>query len=124
MARGLRIELTDREFQKLAEQTGISQYDLQKLYSMGLLRDRGVMNVLMRYDYHKISRFGKYTPGQIYSRLAMFYHIPKENIASTIYGTNVSKYFCGECGKLIKKSEFKRNDGICDECVAKSIEIP
>ena len=42
---GIRIKLSEAEFQKLAEETGVSQYDIEKLYSMGLIRDNKVCEI-------------------------------------------------------------------------------
>lgn len=120
----LQIQLTDKEFQKIAIQTGVSQYNLQKLYSMGALRERGLLNLLICYDYNKIKSLGKYKPGQIISRLMMFYHVSREIVTCAIYNKSQTQYYCENCGKLIPKYLYVRNEGLCDDCVAKSIEIP
>ena len=52
--RTLNIQLTDKEFQKLSEETGVSQYDIQKLYSMGILRDYSLVSLLIRHDFKTI----------------------------------------------------------------------
>ena len=122
--RGLQMQLTDNEFRKLAEQTGISQYDLQKLYSMNMLKERSILDLLIRHDYHVINRLGKYKPAQIFSRLAMYYHVSVTKISSAVYVGKMTKYYCEECGKLIRKSEYKKNDGLCNECVTRAIELP
>lgn len=120
----LQIQLTDKEFQKIAAKTGVSQYDLQKLYSMGMLRERGMQDVLIRYDYYKIRSLGKYKPSQIISRLMMFYHVSRDAVAGAVYNRAKTQYYCENCGKLLKKSEYKKNDGLCSDCVTKSIELP
>ncbi len=120
----LKVQLTDKEFQKLAAQTGVSQYDIQKLYSMGVLRERGLQELLIRYDYDKIRSLGKYRPSQIISRLVMYYHVSREVVSGSVYNRTKTQYYCEDCGKLIKKSEYKRNDGLCDDCVSRSIELP
>ena len=52
--RTLNIQLTDKEFPKLSEETGVSQYDIQKLYSMGILRDYSLVSLLIRHDFKTI----------------------------------------------------------------------
>lgn len=120
----LKIQLTDKEFQKLAEETGVSQYDLQKLNSMGILQDPVLLDLLIQHDFKIVKRADKYRTSQIITRLAMFYHVNRTRVMNAIGSKRVSNYFCEECGKLISKSEYRRNEGLCDDCVAKSIELP
>lgn len=121
---GIKIKLSEAEFQKLAEETGVSQYDIEKLYSMGLMKDSVVLEFLIRYDFFKVKRSGKYRTSQIVARIAMFYHVSHYRVLNAIYDKKVPLHYCTECGKLIRKSEFTRNEGLCDTCVAKSIELP
>ena len=121
---GIRIKLSEAEFQKLAEETGVSQYDIEKLYSMGLIRDNKVLDFLIRHDFFKVKRSDKYRTSQIVTRIAMFYHVAETRVYNAIYNKRMSRYYCKECGKLIRKSEFTRNEGLCDNCVAKSIGLP
>lgn len=124
MKRALKIQLTDKEFQKLSQETGVLQYDIQKLYSMGIMKDGPLMDLLIRHDFKAVRQKGKYRPSQIVTRLTMFYHVSRERVLAAIYQTRASNYFCEECGKLIRKAEYMRNAGICDDCVAKTIELP
>ncbi len=50
MKRALKIQLTDKEFQKLSQETGVSQYDIQKLYSMGIMKDGPLMDLLILFN--------------------------------------------------------------------------
>ena len=122
--RTLNIQLTDKEFQKLSEETGVSQYDIQKLYSMGILRDYSLVSLLIRHDFNAVRRKGRYRPAQIVTRLMMFYHVSRTRVLTAIYQQRSTNYYCEDCGKLIPKYEYVRNAGICDDCVAKSIELP
>ena len=45
----INIRLEDAEIRKLSEITQISEFDLQKLYTEGLLNDSAVINRLMKY---------------------------------------------------------------------------
>lgn len=120
----LHIQLTDREFQKIADEAGISQYVLQKLSSIGLLREPRMLDLLIRSDFKKISRTKNYRRSQIITRLEMFYHVPRARVCAAISNAKFYRCYCEECGKMITKSEFNRNEGLCDTCVAASIEIP
>lgn len=119
----LNRKITDKEYQKLADETGVSQYDLQKLNSMGLLRDNVMRDLLISHDYKKVKRTQIYNPSQIITRLAMFYHVGRQTVINAVCRKTATRYFCEECGKLIPKPQYIRNNGLCDDCVAKSIEI-
>ena len=56
----INIRLEDAEIRKLSEITQISEFDLQKLYTEGLLNDSAVINRLMKYDFQFLKRMGKY----------------------------------------------------------------
>ena len=58
----INIRLEDAEIRKLSEITQISEFDLQKLYTEGLLNDSAVINRLMKYDFQFLKRMGKYRP--------------------------------------------------------------
>ena len=120
----MNIKLTDKEFQKLAEDTGVSEYDLQKLHSMGMLKETIMLDHLICHDFNKVKRMDKYRTSQIITRLAMFYHVSKDRIANAINRKRVAPCYCEKCGKLIRKAEYNRNGGLCDGCVVASIELP
>lgn len=117
-------KMTDEEFQKLSIETEVSVYDLQKLYSAGLLNDGNMLNFLIKHDFNRIRRMDRrYKPAHIIKRLTLHYHVPKQRIISAVYKNGISSYYCTKCGKLIKKSKFLANDGICDDCLSMSIEV-
>lgn len=120
----IKIQLTEREFNKLSEEVGVSRYDLERLYSIGLLHNNVVLDFLIRHDFHWIKRKGKYKTAQVVTRLAMFYNVSKNRVYNAIHNKNVPSHYCQECGRLIRKWEFDKNEGLCSECVIKSIEIP
>lgn len=120
----LNIQLTDKEYQKIAEEMNVSQYAIQKLHSIGALRENVLLDLLIRHDYKIIHRRTKYKPSQIITRLSMFYHVTREKVKAAAWSSSVSNHYCEECGKLIRKCEYVRNEGLCDDCVAKTIEIP
>lgn len=124
MTKLLRSKITEKEFKKLAEETGVSQFDIQKLYAIGLFSERRVLDMLIRYDYTRIKNIDKYKPSQVVKRLSMAYHVSYGTVRKAINSVNVHSYYCKECGKLINRSQYVRNEGLCDDCVAKSIELP
>lgn len=116
-------ELKDEEFQKVAEVTGVSAFDLQKLYSMGMFRESMLLDTLIRYDFKKLKAMDKYRTTHIIMRLMDKYHVSRDKVATAVSFKNKRYLYCQKCGKRIGKAMFVRNDGICDNCVAKSIEI-
>lgn len=117
------IQLTEKEFVKLSEITGVSHHDLQKLYVMGILNETVTLDHLIKYDFDTIRRKDKYRPGQIITRLADYYTVSKSKIMGAAYRKGHQRHFCQQCGKKVKAAEFTRNNGLCDDCVAKSIEV-
>lgn len=122
--KGLQIKLTDTEFRKLSEETGVSQFDIEKLYAMKLMQDSMILNYLIRHDFYAVKRLGRYKPSQIVTRIVMFYHVTRTRVIAALTSHNAASYYCEECGKIIRKCDYLRNEGLCDDCVAKSIELP
>lgn len=117
------IQLTEKEFVKLSDITGIPHHDIQKLYVMGILNEAVTLDHLIKYDFDTIRHQDKYRPGQIITRLADYYAVSKNKVKQAAYRKEHQRHFCEQCGKKIKASEFTRNNGLCDNCVAKSIEV-
>lgn len=117
------IQLGDKEIHKLSEITGVSHFDLQKLYTMGILHEAHTLEHLLRHEYAKLSRMGKYRPGHIITALSAKYDVSTNKVRSAIYHKRSRYYYCQQCSKRIVKSMFVRNDGLCDSCVIKSIDI-
>lgn len=117
------IQLGDREIHKLSEITGVSHFDLQKLYSMGILHEERTFEHLIKHDFTNLSKMGKYKPGQIMVALAHKYAVTMNKVRSSIYHKRSRYYYCEQCDKRITKTIFTRNNGLCEECVINSIEV-
>ena len=39
------------------------------------------------------------------------------------YMKKEKEFFCPQCGRLVKKAELRRNDGLCDQCTINSIQL-
>lgn len=117
------IQLTEKEFVKLSEITGIPHHDLQKLYTMGIFNEAVTLDVIIKHDFDVIRKRDKYRPGQIIKRLADYYSVSTNKVTQAIYRKEHRRHYCEQCGKKIKAAIYKRNNGLCDDCVAKSIEV-
>ena len=121
---GLKSLLTSKDFRKLAKETGVTAFQLEKMYAMGLLRTARITDLLIRYDYKEIMRSGRYTREQVVMRLMAYYQAGQSKINDAIKDRYSKYHYCDACGKIIDKRTFIRNEGLCDECKSKTIEIP
>lgn len=117
------IRLDNNEIEKLSDATGVSVMDLQKLYAMGMLKESAALECLVRYTYGKIKKMGNYTPTQIFFMLTNKYKISRYAAENMVYSKHKPKYYCEKCGVEMKKSQYIRNDGLCDKCVALSVDL-
>lgn len=117
------IRLGDREFGKLSEITGVSDFDLQKLYSIGLLNEGLSLTHIIKHDYNTIRRMGKYSGSQIAMAIAKKYGVTTSRVYNAMHNKKSRTYYCEICGKQIPKLTFTKNKGWCDDCVVDSIEV-
>lgn len=117
------IRLGENEISKLAEATGIGVIDLKKLYSMGLLKENAAIACLVRHDYARLKKMGKYSPSQLFFALTNKYKITRYTAQNMVYPKHKRKYYCEQCGSEIRKHEYCSNGGLCNKCVALSIDL-
>lgn len=117
------IRLREKEIEKLSIILQLPQHNLEKVASMGLINEPVAIDMLVVYDWKKLKRDGKYTVKQIIQALMDEYQISRSKVQSAVYGKRKHTYSCQKCGKRITKSESVRNNGICDMCVSKSIQL-
>lgn len=117
------IRLGDREFSKLSEITGVSDFDLQKLYAMGLLNESLALTHIIKQDFLAIKRMGKYSSSQIAMAVAKKYGVATSRVYNALYKKKSRTYYCERCGKQIPKLIHTKNKGWCDDCVVDSIEV-
>lgn len=117
------IRLKEQDFEKLAEITGISQFDLQKLYAMQLLHDSIVLDLLIKHDFKKLRYQDKFRPTHIIARLSEHYAVSEEKVRNAAYCKPKRYYYCEKCDRRIAKRVYLRNQGICDKCAVAAIEL-
>ena len=117
------IRVGEEELNVLSKATGVSVLDIQKLHSMGLFKDHAILSCMVRYDDGRLKRMGKYTSSQIFFVLTNKYHITKYTPQNMVYPKHRRFFYCDQCGREIRKSVYERNDGLCDQCVALSINL-
>ena len=117
------IRLKEQDFEKLTEMTGVSQFDLQKLYAMQLLHDALVLDMLIKYDFKKLGYQDKFRSAHIIARLSEHYGVSEEKVRNAAYSKPKRYYYCEKCDRRIAKRVYLRNQGICDKCAAAAIKL-
>lgn len=117
------IKLREKEIEKLSIILQIPLFNVEKMASMGLIYEPNAIDLLVVHDWKKLKRDNKYTVKQIIQALMDEYQISRTKVQSAVYGKRKHTYSCNQCGKRITKSESVRNNGICDKCVSKTIEL-
>lgn len=49
------------------------------------------------------------------------YQVQKWRVEKAIYNKKTRKLYCRSCQKEISGREYNRGEGLCDQCVAKSL---
>ena len=117
------IRLREKDINKLSSVLNLSVETLQELGAKNLLDDTEARNLLILSDWKRLKRGNKHTTSQIVEALINEYQVSKSKVENIIYAKKKSQYWCKQCGKRILKSEYQRNNGICDRCVTLSIKL-
>lgn len=117
------IRLRQKDIERLAIITDGSVDYLTKLVSMGLIDHNYAIDQLIKYSYKKLKATRRYTPAQMIEALMREYGASKSKVQNAIYNKRASEHYCSECMKKIPASMSRRNDGLCDSCLAKQIQI-
>lgn len=116
-------QLQDKELEKLSTISGVPVADLQNLHALGVLNPRTVIACLIKYDYKRIRSCGRYSVRQITAAIMQEYQVSKNTVQNAIYEKKKKEFFCSQCGRLVKKAELRRNNGLCDQCTINSIQL-
>lgn len=117
------IKLRNKDTEKLSTILQIPQYAVEKMAAMNLIHEAIAIDMLIVHDWRKLKRHGQYTVKQILQAVMSEYQVSKSKVQAAVYGKRKHTYSCLQCGKRIVKSESERNDGLCDDCISKSIEL-
>lgn len=117
------VKLRPKDINKLSGILSMSTEQIERLNIMGLLNTTQVRDILVSYDWKKLKQSRKYKPSQIFEALQREYGISRNTCYSICYRKKEAAYYCQQCFKKISKNIFLRNDGQCDSCVSKSIEL-
>lgn len=115
--------IRDKDIQRLATITKVSQDDMAKLVSMGLIDHNPAMRLLVKYSVQKLKRKKYYKVRQIVSAVAQEYGVKERFVTDSMYSRQRRIHYCSECMRKISAADNKRNHGLCDDCVAKHIIV-
>ncbi|NDV64018.1 hypothetical protein [Bacteroides sp. 224] len=118
-----KIRLREKDINKLSSILNFSTETLQELEAKNLLDDTEARNLLILNDWRALKKNKKYTTTQIVEALVNEYQVSKTKVETVIYAKKKSQYWCKKCQKRIPKSEYNKNDGVCNRCVALSIKL-
>jgi hypothetical protein len=118
-----KIRLREKDIQKISVLLKLPIDILQELNAKKLLDDTEVRDLLILSDWKKIRKRKNFTASQITEALMNEYQVSKSKIENIIYIKKKAQHYCTQCQKRIPKSEYKRNNGFCDRCIALSIKL-
>lgn len=113
----------DLYLQKVADTTGIPVEYVTAMRDNGMMNQQRTREILIRHDYHTLTRTKKFSNAQIITKLAVLYDTKEATIRKAIKIPPKHIFYCSKCGKQMSKLTYQLNDGICDRCISKSIKI-
>lgn len=116
-------KLQDKDFEKFSALTGVSMVEIQKLHAFGAFDESLIIDHLIRYDFKRLRKGGRYTVKQICAAIAEEYQVSLSKVHNAIYDKRRREAVCSKCGRVVKRAELNRNQGVCDICVIDSIEL-
>lgn len=121
----MNVFLTEKHFKKLAVITELPLEEVTKLSAMGLIDANRAVELLMQYDWKLLMRNDtQYTAQQRICAIMNEYNATEHRVREAVYKKRSMPYYCRECGHVIIKRVYDRNNGLCDKCVIKSIKLP
>lgn len=116
--------LTEKHLIRISALVGLPLEKVVELDSLGLLSHSGVVSLVIRHDWKRLAhRKEGYTKEQLTRFLMDEYNVTASFVSSSVKAKRRMPYYCRECGAEIGNAEFRRNGGLCDHCVVKSIRI-
>lgn len=117
------IRLRDKDIEKLAIILDLPKFAIEKMAAMNLVHEGIAVDTLIAYDWKRLKKNKRYRVRQIIQALANEYQVSKTKVEAAMYNKRKCIYSCQQCGKRITKAASVKNNGLCEECVVKSIVI-
>lgn len=113
----------DEYAQKVADVSRVPLSYVLQLRDMGLIDHKSTRDMLIRSDYKKLFKTKKFTKNQILEKLSGIYDVDKRKVQAVVQAKQKKLTFCSKCGSPTSRLEHIRNDGICDKCFSKLINL-
>ena len=115
-------QLRRKDILKLALALDLPLINIQKLVVNRIIDLKGAVELLILHDWKQMKWGGKLSSKDIILTICKEYDCSHSKVTSVIYAKS---YFntitnCVRCGMEIKYSEYKKNGGLCSECLLES----
>jgi hypothetical protein len=124
--------LREQDILKASQVFDIDVMTLRKLNDQRLLNTEYMRDVLVRFDYDKLTRGCKYLVAQnkaytfpeVMKAIQQEYGISRQTLNSILHGkNNRTMHFCKLCGQRINGRTAERTGGLCSNCHADTLEL-
>ena len=111
------------EYDKLSAVTGISSIDLQKIDALGMLNNRIAVKLVLEYEYRYQRKLNHVAPKLIIQAISNKYGLSTDRIRKYLFARERPVYYCSQCQKEISAHEYRKHEGLCEQCVIKNITL-
>lgn len=124
--------LRERDILKASQVFDTNVMTLRKLNDQRLLNTEYIRDVLIRYDYDKLTRGCRYlvaenrayTFPEVMKAIMQEYGISKQTLNSILHGkNNRTMHFCKVCGQRVPGHTYERTGGLCSNCHADTLSL-
>jgi len=124
--------LREQDIMKASQVFDVDAITLRKLNDQRLLNTEFIRDVLVRFDFDKLTRGCRYLVAQnkaytfpeVMKALQLEYNISRQTLNSILHGTNNrTMHFCKVCGQRVNGKTFERTGGLCSSCHADTLDL-
>lgn len=124
--------LREKDIEKAAEVCGVDVTSLRVFNDKRLLNVEYIRDKLIKHDYKKLTnglRFlvdenRTYTFPEVAAAICGNYNISKKAFNQIINSKiNEGAVFCQRCGIRVSKQQYKKTNGLCENCFAATIDL-
>lgn len=124
--------LREQDVLKASQIFGVDVMTIRKLNDQRLLNTEYIRDVLIRYDYDKltmgcrylVARNRAYTFPEVRQAIQQEYGISTKALNAILHGkNNKTMHFCKMCGQRVSGKTYMRTGGLCSNCHADTLEL-
>lgn len=120
-----KVELTEKWVRQYAQANNINEDVIMQLFENDVLNPAAIKAFLIKFNMEKILKDTILNKNQAKKVLSNEYGVSESNIETIIYNkkTTPKGKHCILCGKEMSRYKFTKNQGICDDCLIKQVNI-